>query len=165
MEMKRVLSVVCLFMFAMIVRAQVVVSPQSSEIANRSVFGIGASAGVASGFGISFRHHLPGTFSYQVIGGIVKADRKMYYNLGAELQYDFVRAGSHRLFGDAASGYFHVGEEGHNDLTAPFRVALGIGNEWKTSDVFHVTGELLFTYFTDGTILPLPQMSFHYYFF
>jgi hypothetical protein len=42
---------------------------------------------------------------------------------------------------------------------------MGIGGELPMSSGFHVTGELLFTYFSDGTILPLPSAGFHYYFY
>jgi len=42
---------------------------------------------------------------------------------------------------------------------------LGVGGEFLVTPGLHATTELFFTYFTDGTILPLPQLGFHYYFY
>ncbi len=146
-------------------RAQVNVPNVGARVIDRSVFGLGLSAGLASGFGLSFRHHLPGPVSYQVVGGIIKLDRRLHYDIGAELQADLVRNDAIRFFAGGAGGYFFSGEVGHNDLSAPGRIGLGVGGEWNNIPPFCLTGELLFTYFTDGIILPLPQVSAHYYFF
>jgi hypothetical protein len=143
--------------------AQIAEPKQNMENIDNSVFGLGFSAGAASGFGLSFRHHLPGDFSYQIIAGVIKADNKTLYNVGGELQYDFVRGGTARFFGGGALGYFYKGSSS-NELKGPFRIGLGIGGELQKLDPFYIAGELLFTYFTDGTILPLPQISAHYYF-
>ncbi len=145
--------------------AQVSVPNVGSKVIDRSVFGLGLSAGLASGIGFSFRHHLPGPVSYQLVGGIIKLDKRLHYDIGAELQADLVRSDVIRFFAGGAGGYFFSGEVGHNDLAAPGRVGLGVGGEWNNIPPFCLTGELLFTYFTDGTILPLPQVSAHYYFF
>ncbi|MBI1805688.1 MAG: hypothetical protein HYR76_01400 [Ignavibacteria bacterium] len=163
--MKRVLLMICVVLVVSSSHAQVSKPKEGSNQIDRSVFGLGFSAGLASGFGLSFRHHLPGDVSYQVVGGIIKVDRKLHYNLGVELQYDLVRGESTRFLIAGALGYFYSGEDGKNDLAAPFRIGFGIGGEWKNLESFHVAGEFLFTYFSDGTILPLPQLSAHYYFF
>ncbi|MBI1805338.1 MAG: hypothetical protein HY033_11520 [Ignavibacteriae bacterium] len=164
--MKIVASImVCTLLVLGTVSGQVTVLPEQHKHIDRSIFGLGLSAGVASGFGISFRHHLPGDFSYQLVGGIIKTDRKTHATIGGEMQVDFVRGESVRFFGDGAVGYFFSGEQGNNDLDAPLRFGLGVGAEWRSGELFHLTGELLFTYFSDGTILPLPQVSAHYYFF
>lgn len=144
-------------------KAQVAEPKQNTENIDKSVYGLGFSAGAASGYGLSFRHHLPGDFSYQIVAGVIKADNKTLYNIGGELQYDFVRGGTARFFGGAALGYFYKGSSS-NELKGPFRIGLGIGGELRKLDPFYIAGELLFTYFTDGTILPLPQISAHYYF-
>lgn len=144
--------------------AQVAEPAQTTESIDRSVFGLGLAGGTASGFGLSFRHHLPGDVSYQVIGGVIKADNQSLFNVGTELQYDFVRGESTRFFGACALGYFYRGKI-NNDLDAPIRFGLGIGGEFNKIDPLHLSGELLFTFFNDGTILPLPQISVHYYFF
>ncbi len=145
--------------------AQVIVPEGGSVQTDRSIFGIGLSGGVASGFGLSFRHHLPGSYSYQLIGGIIKADEKTLANAGMEIQYDFVKGEETRFFGSGAMGYFFNGPSGENELSAPLRIGLGVGGEWRNLRPFHLAAELLFTYFSDGTILPLPQMGVHYYFF
>jgi hypothetical protein len=144
------------------------VTPPAREAAriDRSIFGLGISAGVASGFGLSFRQHMPGELSYQLIGGIIKTDIRTHYNLGGELQFDLRRGQSSRFFAEGAMGYFYSGESGHNDLEGPLRMGAGIGGEWSNgAQPLAVTLEILFTYFSDGTVLPLPQASLHYYFF
>jgi hypothetical protein len=129
-----------------------------------SIYGVGISMGSASGFGLSFRHHLPGSFSYQIVGGVIKADKSTLGNIGGEMQIDFVRTPRTRFFGAAALGYFYKGENG-NDLSSPFRAGAGVGLEYQQFRSIAIGGEILFTFFNDGDILPLPQVSIHYYFF
>ena len=131
----------------------------------QSVFGLGLSAGYVSGFGLSFRHHLPSVLSYQIIGGIIKIDTKLHYNIGSEIQFDLARGETSRFFVCGGMGYFYSGESGHNNLDGPFRLGLGIGGETTKSESFSLAGELMFSYFSDGTVLPLPQVSAHYYFY
>jgi hypothetical protein len=160
-----VLIVVFTILLAAAVTAQVSVPENASVQTDRSIFGVGLSAGMASGFGLSFRHHLPGSLSYQIVGGIIKADSKTYSNIGGEIQVDFVKGEVTRFYGSVAAGYFYKGSSGNNDLAGPVRGGFGVGGEWLNLNPFHFAGELLFTYFSDGTILPLPQVSAHYYFF
>jgi hypothetical protein len=145
--------------------AQVVSPDQESKIIDHSIYGLGFSAGVASGFGLSFRHHLPGDVSYQIVGGIIKIDRVVSYNIGGEFQYDFIRGEAVRFFGASALGVFFNGKPGHNDLRGPVRFGLGIGGEYSKGTPLHASLELLFTYFSNGDVLPLPQIGLHYYFF
>lgn len=144
--------------------AQVTVSQGSSPGVDRSIFGMGLSAGLGSGFGLSFRHHLPGRFSYQVVGGVIKAGSKLHYNVGGELQFDLIRNESTRFHAAGAAGYFFSGENETNDVAGPVREGLGIGVERGSERGLNFGAELLFTFFSDGTILPLPQVSMHYYF-
>jgi len=144
--------------------AQVLTEGQHTMEVTRSIYGLGLSAGVASGFGLSFRHHPPGFFSYQIVGGVIKVDDKTDYNIGGELQFDMTRGDRSRFFADASTGYFYSGNNG-NDLAGPYRLGLGLGWEWGNFDPMNMSAELLFTYFSDGTILPLPQVALHYYFF
>lgn len=144
--------------------AQVAVPETESKGMEASVYGIGLSAGVGSGFGLSFRHHLQSNFSYQLIGGVIKVDRKVSYNLGSELQYDFTRGQSTRFFGVGTIGYFYNGDS-KNEISGPLRLGLGIGGEFKIAEALNIGAEFLFIYFSDGNILPLPQFSLHYYFF
>jgi hypothetical protein len=145
--------------------AQVVV-PERDGAADmkRSVFGIGFAGGPASGLGLSFRYHLPSIVSYQVIGGIVKVDDRMSYSIGAEVQVDLSRTGVVRVFAAGGASYFYSGRASHNDMEGPGRLGFGMGGELYASSGIHTTLELLFTYFDDGTVLPLPQLAFHYYF-
>ncbi len=130
----------------------------------RGVFGLGASFGLGTGMGISFRHHLPSIASYQFTAGIIKDAKKMIYDLGLEIQFDLVRGERTRFYAGGGSGFYFVGENS-NELKGPLRLALGIGIESKARDALHISGSLYFTYFTDGQILPLPQVGMHYYFF
>ena len=147
-------------------RSQVVVSRQGSETSMRTtVFGLGFAGGPATGLGLSFRHHLPSPFSYQLIGGIIKATDRLYYSVGGEFQYDLSRTSAIRFYAAGGLSYYFSGISGHNDMVAPSRAGLGIGAETATGSGFHLNGDLLFTYFSDGTVLPLPQIGFHYYFY
>ena len=49
-------------------------------------------------------------------------------------------------------------------MTAPTRGGVGIGGEWVMSGGLHFLAEGMFTFFSDGTILPLPQVGIYYYF-
>jgi hypothetical protein len=163
--MKYIAIIIILFLFVGSLAAQVVSPDQESNVIDRSIYGLGLSAGVASGFGLSFRHHLPGDVSYQLVGGVIKADRVVSYNIGGEFQYDFIRSESTRFFGASALGVFYNGKSGHNDLRGPVRFGLGVGGEYSKGSPLHVSAELLFTYFSNGDVLPLPQLALHYYFF
>jgi hypothetical protein len=146
--------------------AQVVLPNQRQALAlEESVFGLGFAGGAASGIGLSFRHHLPGELSYQATGGIIKVDGNLHYSIGAGAQYDLIRTSLTRVFFGGGLGYYYSGDNGDNELDAPARMGLGVGGEMEVSSGFHVIGEALFTYFTDGTILPLPQVGVYYYFY
>jgi hypothetical protein len=163
----RTFFLVCVFLVSTgpAARAQVVVSgPRGTEAPRESVFGIGLFAGSASGIGLSFRHHLPGAFSYQVTGGVIKTGENLHYDIAGSVQYDFSRGESSRFYGTAGVGYYYSGESDNNTLEGPARAALGVGGEFHLVDTIHFMVEGVFTYFTDGTILPLPQVGAYYYF-
>ena len=146
--------------------AQINIPKQDQPVAfDRSVYGLGLAAGCVSGFGLSFRHHLPSVLSYQLVGGIIKADSKLNYNVCGEMQGDIMRGETTRFYGCGGLGYFFSGESGNNELDGPLRFGLGIGVEKGRVESFSLSAELLFTYFTDGTVLPLPQIAAHYYFY
>ena len=148
------------------VRAQAVLPEKGNNGGIRdNVFGLGLAGGAATGVGLSFRHHLPGSWSYEINGGVIKVDNKTSYAIGTEVQYDLVRAPQSRFFVAGGVGYYYSGGKHGNLMDGPTRVGMGIGGELPMSSGFHVTGELLFTYFSDGTILPLPSAGFHYYFY
>lgn len=140
------------------------VSPKGSEFGN-GINGLGFSGGTASGAGLSYRYHTEGKISVQGVIGIFKPKTTdTFYSFGMELQDDLTRSNATRFFIGLSSSYFYNGSDS-NKYAAPFRAGLGLGGEFLVQDALHVTLEGLFTYFSDGTILPLPQISFHYYFY
>jgi len=143
-----------------------VVSPDADAVPapRENVFAMGLFAGPASGVGLSFRHHLPSPLSYQITGGIIKSDDHLSYSIGVELQYDIKRTSITRFFAAAGTSYFHSGKPEANEMAAPGRLGIGIGGELHAGSGVHVMLDLLFTYFSDGTVLPLPQAGLHYYF-
>jgi hypothetical protein len=167
MKRHRCIAIVILIAVAVpVLRAQVVLPEKGREGGVREqVFGLGFAGGAATGVGLSFRHHLPGSWSYEITGGIIKVGDKTSYAIGGELQYDLVRAAVSRFFVTGGAGYYYSGRGAGNGMAGPGRIGLGIGGELPLSSGLHVSGELLFTYFTDGTVLPLPQAGVHYYFY
>jgi hypothetical protein len=130
----------------------------------RGVFGLGLSASVGTGIGLSFRHHLPSTLSYQITAGVIKDSKNLLYDIGTEVQFDLVRGETTRFYAGGGMGFFYKGED-KNELDGPFRIALGIGLESKAREALHISANLYFTYFSNGQILPLPSVGIHYYFF
>jgi hypothetical protein len=136
----------------------------NAEDLTKPVYGLGLSAGWASGVGLSFRCHLPSKSSLQAIFGIIKTSNKLAMNIGGEYQYDLVRSGTTRFFVGSTIAYFYNGEKS-NEVAGPFRMGAGIGGEFQVQDAFHVTVEGIFVFFSDGRVIPLPQIAAHYYFF
>ena len=98
-------------------------------------------------------------------GGIIKVDEKVSYAIGGEAQFDFTRKESDRFFLVLAAGYYYSGKSGENELKGPARIGLGVGAETSLGGPLQVSGEVLFSYFSDGNVLPLPQVGLHYYFY
>jgi len=166
MKRNPVILVVVLFVLLFTTaKAQVAVSDVKGEAFGRSIHGLGFSGGFASGIGFSYRYHTEGNSSLQVIVGVFKPkNTDTFYSFGTEFQHDLTRSKSARFFFGAASTYFYNGS-GSNNYDAPFRFGAGLGGEFLLQDAVHLTFEGLFTYFSDGTILPLPQLAIHYYFY
>lgn len=153
-----------LFIFS-VLHAQVSVSPVKGEAFGRSIYGLGFAGGPASGIGFTYRYHTEGKTSLQAVFGIFKPkNTDTFYSFGAEFQQDLTRSNTARFFFAAASSYYYNGA-GVNRYAAPFRIGAGVGGEFLLQDAVHFTFEGLFTYFSDGTILPLPQLAVHYYFY
>jgi hypothetical protein len=132
---------------------------------HKSIFGLGLFGGPAAGLGLSFRHHLPSNVSYQIVGGVISTSAKLSYDVGVQIQYDLMRSTKTRFYTGGGFAYFYSGTSGGgNTMDGPGRVGVGIGGEFMTESEFSASLELMFTYFTDGTILPLPQVGIHYYF-
>lgn len=144
--------------------AQVSVSDENqAESFDRQLYGLGFSGGPASGLGISFRDHFPSKLSLQLVFGILRDKVNTFVSVGGEIQYDLVRGNSTRFYVASAACYLYNGS-GENSFEAPTRVGLGVGGEFKVRETLHVSLEGLFVFFSDGSIVPLPQISFHYYF-
>jgi hypothetical protein len=153
------------FVFVSISFAQITTSGLSkAEDLNRPVYGLGLSAGWASGVGLSFRSHLPSKSSVQAVFGIIKTSNKLAMCVGGEYQYDLVRSNTTRFFAGSAMSYFYHGN-GSNEVSGPFRVGAGIGGEFQLQQALHITVEGMFVFFSDGRVIPLPQIAAHYYFF
>ena len=141
----------------------------TSELSNaegltKQVYGLGFSAGWASGIGLSFRSHLPSNVSVQGVFGIIKTSDNLSLSIGGELQYDLVRNKVIRFFVGSAMSYFYDGVS-RNEVSAPYRFGAGIGGEFYVQSALHITLEGMFTIFSDGRVIPLPQIAAHYYFF
>ncbi len=163
--MKHRIVLPLLFLLVSAAGAQVSVSDVKGDAFGKSVYGLGFSGGPASGLGISYRYHTEGKSSLQAVFGVFKPKTTdTFYSFGAEFQQDLTRSNSARFFFGAASSYIYNGSGGNN-YSAPFRFGAGLGGEFLMQDAVHFTFEGLFTYFSDGTILPLPQLSIHYYFY
>lgn len=157
------LSALLIVLFASSACSQVVMPSNQSTSIRQNVFGLGFFGGASGGIGLSFRHHLPSPLSYQITGGIIKIDGKLRSDFGMEIHYDLARGGGTRFFVAGGFGYYYSGN-GNNEMNSPTRGALGLGAEWVMSGGLHFLGEGMFTFFSDGTILPLPQIGFYYYF-
>jgi hypothetical protein len=165
--MKRILLSIsiALFFLLSISTAQVTTTGLSrAEDLSKPVYGLGISAGWASGVGLSFRSHLPSKSSLQGVFGIMKTSDKLFLCIGGEYQYDLVRNISTRFFAVTAISYFHNGVSA-NEVSGPFRFGAGIGGEFQVQEAFHVSLEGVFVFFSDGRVIPLPQIAAHYYFF
>jgi hypothetical protein len=165
--MNRSLLILILLLFVCMTSAdaQVAVSNVKGDAFGKSVYGLGFSIGPASGAGISYRLHTEGKTSLQAVLGVFKPkNTDTFYSFGVELQQDLTRSSSARFFFGAASSYYYNGAGG-NRYDAPFRLGAGLGGEFLLQDAVHITFQGLLTYFSDGSILPMPQISFHYYFY
>jgi hypothetical protein len=165
--MKNILLLWCILSFILvsISFAQITTTGLSkAEDLSKPVYGLGLSAGWGSGVGLSFRAHLPSKSSLQAVFGIIKTSNKLALSVGGEYQYDLVRSNETRFFVAGTAAYFYNGI-GSNEVEGPYRMGAGIGGEFHVQGALHVTVEGLFIFFSDGRILPLPQIAAHYYFF
>jgi hypothetical protein len=136
----------------------------NAEGLTKQVYGLGVAAGWASGIGLSFRSHLPSKVSVQAVFGIIRTSDRLSMSIGGEFQYDLVRNNTARFFVGSALSYFYDGNS-RNEVSAPYRFGAGIGGEFYVQGALHVTVEGMFTIFSDGRVIPLPQIAAHYYFF
>lgn len=159
-----VLFVICIFCTESSLSQVSVQGSQKAENLGKNVYGLGVSAGPASGIGISFRNHLPSKISYQIVGGIFKSADRTWASIGGEFQFDLVRGNTGRLFFGPSTSYFHKGTDSLEYL-APFRFGIGVGGELNLGNAVNISLEGVFVYFSNGEILPMPQVALHYYFY
>jgi hypothetical protein len=162
----RIVSVLTILsVFALSSSAQVTTSGLSNAKGlNQGVQGLGFAISAATGLGVSYRYHLPSKTSLQGVFGIIKTSDKLALSLGGEYQYDLVRGVDTRFFFIGGIGYYYNGS-GKNDIIGPSRIGVGIGGEFKIHEAFHISVGALYTFYSDSQVLPLPQISAHYYFF
>jgi hypothetical protein len=163
---KQITTLAAVIMLAATSATSQVVLPERGQEPGleQNVFGLGLWGGPATGLGLSFRHHLPSQLSYMVTGGIIKVDERLSYDIGIEAQFDLARTATNRFFVAGGAGHYYSGRD-RNEMKAPTRIGLGIGGEFAVTPGIHTMIEVMFTYFSDGNILPLPQLGFHYYFY
>ncbi|HLX12887.1 MAG TPA: hypothetical protein VKS81_08740 [Bacteroidota bacterium] len=132
---------------------------------DRAIYGLGLSAGCADGLGIAYRSHFPGTVSFQLTAGIIKTSDVSFYDVGFEPQIDVYHGELNRFYACGAMSYFYNSPtSGSNTYSGPFRLGIGAGDEWGRAP-FTFSFEVLLTYFSDGTVIPLPQIGAFYYFY
>ncbi len=129
-----------------------------------NVYGVGLSASLCSGMGLTFRQHFAYTpLAYQVTGGVWKTQTLGMYDFGAQIQYDLSLA-TNRLYALAGGGYYYYGHTAQ-ELASPARVGLGVGYEMTYGESVGLSLNLLVTVFEpDGDILPLPSLDLLIYF-
>jgi len=154
----------CLFLPLKLQSQVIVEGDQTAEGFDKNIYGLGFSAGPTSGVGISFRNHFPSKLSLQLVTGIIKNKDDVYFSLGGEIQYDLVRGQTTRFYFFPGISYFYQGTD-KNEVESPVRFGAGIGGEFKYQEALHISFEGAFTFYNDGSILPLPQASVHYYFY
>ncbi len=162
----RILNGIALLAIAMLCVGPV--SAQTTETAvdagtsaefNTNVFGVGLSASLCSGMGLTFRHHIAKIpLAYQITGGIWKSGGVTLGDIGAEIQYD-LSVSTNRLYAVAGGGYYPVNFDA-SDTKSPTRFGVGIGYEQELSKSVGLYGNLMITFFQpSGDILPLPSLG------
>ncbi|HEX5316330.1 MAG TPA: hypothetical protein VFX22_06735 [Candidatus Kapabacteria bacterium] len=129
-----------------------------------NVYGVGLSASLCSGMGLTFRQHFAyNPLAYQITGGVWKTHSLGMYDLGAQIQYD-LSLSTNRLYALAGGGYYYYGHTAQ-ELASPARVGLGLGYEMTYANSVGLSLNLLVTVFEpDGDILPLPSLDLLIYF-
>jgi len=132
---------------------------------SENIFGVGLHASLTSGLGLSFRQRIAGTaVAYQINGGIIKVGSFLYYDLGAEFQFDLSGSDNDRVYVIGGAGYYYKGDVS-NELKTPTRIGVGLGYEFSLTKQIGVSvGLLIAGFLPSGDILPLPQIGLHYFF-
>ena len=137
---------------------------EGNPFSKSDFWAVGLQAGVLSGSGLGVRYHPRGSFAAQFVGVGIRIGDVTTYNFGAEGQFDLDNNGRSRFYTYLGTGVYSWSNEGEEKLEGQWRLGLGIAYEWSVSAklIFGANGAI--TYFSDGTILPLPQIGLFYYF-
>ncbi|MDH7514719.1 MAG: hypothetical protein QHI48_02420 [Bacteroidota bacterium] len=140
-------------------------APQNEDMfKNNTLWAVGFHLGLLSGIGVSGRFHPPGRFAFQLTAGGIGLKDVVTFNSGLEVQFDFDTDRRTRFYGYAAAGYYYWEDKAGVQDIGPFRAGLGVAYEWDISPKLIFMANLGVTYFSTGTVLPIPQAGLYYYF-
>lgn len=135
-----------------------------------AAYGVGLNVGLLSGAGLSGRATFPGGFSAQLAFFVMTLGDYLHFNVGGEAQYGLIRKNDNRLYALLGMGLYSstlksdTTDRG-NVIANPFRVGLGLGYEYFTSQNFVIAISGAITYFpTTSEVYPLPEIGFFWYF-
>ena len=140
-----------------------------NDFYRRQAFGIGLSASLISGAGLSGRATFPGGFITQASFFVITVGEWTHFNIGGEVQYSFIRQPDWRLYSMLGMGFYTSTSDDTtkpgNRIANPFRMGLGIGYEWFASEQFVVSLGGALSYFpSTGQFLPTPEVGLFFYF-
>ncbi|MBI5647158.1 MAG: hypothetical protein HY962_09530 [Ignavibacteriae bacterium] len=136
----------------------------ANPFATKDLWAAGVHAGFLSGMGLSARFHPQGRFAVQLTGGGFKSGKVSTYSFGLEGQFDFDNVGRSRFYGYLGTGLYSWKDNGTEKLDGEWRAGIGLAYEWEVSKklIFCANGAI--TYFSDGSVYPMPQIGLFYYF-
>ena len=143
--------------------------------------GVGATAGLASGAGISYQEILPSALGFRVALLAWKKGDGSFFDAGASLLRVLSDDGRRRIYLVGSLGYWRrsdeetevefddqgnlIAERVFDDVDDSGAVGAGVGVELPFGASAALSLEGVFTYWTDsGDLLPVPQMSIHWLF-
>jgi hypothetical protein len=159
-----ILAMTMMLALSIVYPAQAQLTEHEDYYLTKSHWGVGLQAGLLSGSGISIRFHPHTRYGFELNAGAWKGGDNLIASFGAEAQYDFDWSGRNRFYGFVGLGYYQNGKDDPDDLKGPFRAGFGAGYDWDISSAVIFSAELGVTWFTDGIILPLPQIGISYLF-
>lgn len=170
----RLLAIAALLAAASTARAQIPYDPDRNQ-------GIGFTAGVASGTGVSYQEILPSALGYRGTLFGWKTGGSSFFDIGASGIRVLNDNGRRRVYLIGGTSYWRwsdeetvtefdadgnvIGERELNDVKRSWSLGLGVGVDLPLSRDAAISLEGLFTYWgRTGNFLPLPQISVHYLF-
>lgn len=143
--------------------------------------GVGATAGLASGAGLSYQEILPSALGFRVALLAWKKGDGSFLDLGGSLLRILSDDGRRRIYLLGSIGYWRrsdeetdvefddegnlISERVFDDVDDSAAIGAGAGVELPLGRDVSLSLEGVFTYWTDsGDLLPLPQASIHWLF-